>query len=65
MTVRRQCKKLFVILLLAISYWLIIAVLPTFHTLELPQYHLPLPGFDLTSPQSPVLDPILPISNSV
>ncbi|MCB0211997.1 MAG: hypothetical protein KDJ52_21830 [Anaerolineae bacterium] len=65
MVARQRCKKLLLILLLAISYWLAIAALPAFHALDLPDYHLPLPGFDLTAPQSPLLDPALPISTVV
>ena len=62
MVVRQRCKKLLIILLFAISYWLAVAAMPAFHTLDLPLYSLPIPGFDLTSPQSPVIDPGLPIA---
>ena len=62
---RQRCKKLLIILLFAISYWLAIAALPAFHALDLPHYHLPLPGFDLSAPQSPLLDPSLPISTFI
>ena len=62
MVVRQRCKKLLIILLFAISYWLAVAAMPAFHILDLPSYSLPIPGFEFNSPQSPVLDPSLPIT---
>lgn len=65
MAVRQQGKKLLIVLLIAISYWLMLAAMPSFHALDLPHYYLPLPGFELTLPQSPLLDPTLPIATVV